>query len=124
MKVHPMWRDPVGRVRGVGMVEGTSALLLFFGAMPLKYVPALQQLSGQPELGVKAVFWVGLVHGLLFITYAAVAFYANARGYLPRKLLGYAAVASIVPFGPFVIDRRLKKVENHQPDVADVGELK
>jgi integral membrane protein len=105
-----MWNDPVGRVRGVGLVEGTSALLLFFMAMPLKY------LSGMPDVGKAAVFWVGSIHGALFIAYAAVAFWAWGRGHLSNKLLGYAAVASVVPFGPFVLDPKLKAVEDRQPE--------
>jgi integral membrane protein len=97
----------------VGFVEGTSALILFFVAMPLKY------LSGMPEIGKPAVFWVGLVHGLLFITYAMVTFIAWGKGCLTAKLVGLAAVASIVPFGPFAIDRRLKAYEDAtQQDAA------
>lgn len=101
-----MWNDPVGRVRGVGLIEGTSALVLFFVAMPLKY------LSGMPDVGKTAVLWVGSIHGGLFLAYAAVAFWAWGRGHLSSKLLGYAAVASVVPFGPFVLDRKLKAAED------------
>jgi integral membrane protein len=97
--------SPVGRVRAVGFVEGVSALVLFFVAMPLKY------LSGMPDTGKSAVFWVGSIHGFLFITYAAVTFIAWGKGHLTAKLVGLAAIASIVPFGPFVIDRRLKAFE-------------
>ena len=99
-----MWESPVGRVRAVGFIEGVSALILFFIAMPLKY------LSGIPETGKSVVFWVGLIHGILFISYAAVTFIAWGKGHLTGKLVGLAAIASIVPFGPFVIDRRLKAV--------------
>ncbi len=31
-----MWNHPVGRVRGVGLIEGTSFVLLLCVAMPLK----------------------------------------------------------------------------------------
>lgn len=101
-----MWSNPVGRVRAVGTIEGVSALLLFFVAMPLKYVAKI------PE-GKDIVFWVGSIHGGLFVLYAAVTFLAWGQGKLTAKLVGLAAVASIVPFGPFVIDRRLKSVEPH-----------
>ena len=73
--------------------------------MPLKY------LSGMPETGKSVVFWVGLIHGILFIIYAAVTFIAWGKGHLTGKLVGLAAIASIMPFGPFVIDRRLKAHE-------------
>jgi integral membrane protein len=99
-----MSANAVGRVRAVGTVEGVSALILFFVAMPLKYVAKL------PE-GKDIVFWVGLIHGVLFVAYAAVTFYAWGKGAITAKLVGLAAIASIVPFGPFVIDRKLKAVE-------------
>ena len=83
-----MLESPVGRVRAVGMVEAVSFLVLLCVAMPLKY------LSDMPELGKQVVFWVGLVHGLLFITYAAVAFWAWRTRHLSGKMLMLAAVAS------------------------------
>ena len=99
-----MLSNPVGLVRMVGTIEGTSALILFFIAMPLKYIAKI------PE-GEAIVFWVGLVHGILFTIYAAVTFIAWGKGAITAKLVGLAAIASIVPFGPFVIDRKLKAVE-------------
>lgn len=105
-----MFETPVGRVRGVGLIEGISALTLFFIAMPLKY------LTGTPELGKSVVFWVGLLHGILFISYAAVTFLAWGQGHLTAKLVGLAAIAAIVPFGPFVLDKRLKAYEKTHPD--------
>jgi integral membrane protein len=103
----------VGRVRAAGFVEGVSALLLFFVAMPLKY------LSDMPDLGKQAVFYVGAVHGGLFILYALVTFVAWGQKALTFNLVVAAAVASIVPFGPFVIDRVLKRHEQRtRPDTA------
>ena len=107
-----MFSTPVGRVRAVGMTEGVSFLVLLFIAMPLKY------LSDVPELGKQVVFWVGLVHGVLFIAYATVTFVAWGQGHLTRKLVGLAAIASILPFGPFVLDRKLKAVEQPQPETS------
>jgi integral membrane protein len=100
-----VFESPVGRVRAVGFVEGVSALVLFFIAMPLKY------LSGIPETGTEAVTWVGSIHGGLVVLYAVVTLWAWYRGHLTGKLVGLAAIASIVPFGPFAIDRRLKAHE-------------
>ncbi len=68
----------------------------------------------------QVVFWVGLVHGILFISYAVVAFWAWRIRQLNGKLLMLAAVASIVPLGPFFIDRRLKAAEQPPPDTAEV----
>lgn len=100
-----MLQTPVGRVRAAGLVEGVSALILFFIAMPLKY------LSGMPELGKEVVYWVGAIHGALFIGYALITFVAWGQGALTAKLVGTAAVASIIPFGPFVLDGVLKRHE-------------
>jgi integral membrane protein len=111
------WRTPVGRVRAVGFIEGISALVLFFIAMPLKY------LSGIPETGTTIVFWVGLIHGILFLTYAAVTFISWGKGHLTAKLVGLAASAAIVPFGPFVIDRKLKAHEEALPNCDSAVEL-
>jgi integral membrane protein len=91
------------------MIEGVSFLVLLFVAMPLKYAPPPE--SATAALGKQVVFWVGLVHGLLFIAYATVTFVAWGKGALTARLVGLAAVASVLPFGPFVIDRRLKAVE-------------
>ena len=108
-----MLSTPVGRVRAAGLVEGVSALVLFFVAMPLKY------LSGYPEVGKEVVFWVGSVHGALFTLYAIITFIAWGKGALTFKFVTLAAVASIVPFGPFFIDRKLKAHEERtKPDTA------
>lgn len=109
-----MFQNPVGRVRAVGMVEAISFILLMFVAMPIKY------LSPYPEEGKQVVFWVGLVHGVLFITYALVAFSAWYGRHITGKTLIACAVASVLPFGPFVIDRRLKTVEIAERDAAEV----
>jgi integral membrane protein len=60
------------------------------------------------------VFWVGATHGGLFILYATVTFVAWGQGVLRFKHVAMAALASIVPFGPFVIDRKLKQYEEQQ----------
>jgi len=108
-----VFKTPVGWVRGVGTIEGVSALILFFVAMPLKYVAKI------PE-GERIVFWVGAIHGGLFVAYAAVTFFAWGKGALSAKLVGLAAIASIIPFGPFVLDRKLQPLEAAQ-DTATVG---
>ncbi|MBN9117697.1 MAG: DUF3817 domain-containing protein [Planctomycetes bacterium] len=110
-----MLETPIGRVRAAGLVEGVSALVLFFVAMPLKYAPPAG--SETALLGKQVVFYVGAVHGGLFILYAIITFIAWGAGALRFKHVAMAAAAAIVPFGPFVIDRRLKAVEE-QPKPA------
>lgn len=94
-----MLDTPLGRLRLVGLLEGASFLLLLGVAMPLKY------LAGMPE----AVRVVGLVHGVLFMLFVLVlAQTAGALGWRPRKVV-VAFVAAVLPFGPFVLDSRLRR---------------
>lgn len=85
--------------RAVGILEGSSFLLLLGVAMPLKY------LADMPL----AVRYVGWVHGVLFLAYVAVAFAtADKMNWTVRQRLG-SLVAAILPFGPFVFDRVVVK---------------
>lgn len=95
------WKSSVGRVRAVGMLEGISFLLLMGIAMPLKY------LAEMPE----AVRYTGWAHGVLFIAYCLVIFLAWTEGALPFRKALLAFVASLLPFGPFIIDKRLEMDE-------------
>lgn len=86
-------------LRIVGLLEGVSFLVLLGVAMPLKY------LAGMPE--VVRVF--GWMHGLLFVLFIGVAVLTWRRQRWPsRRLLG-AMVASVVPFGTFVLDASLRR---------------
>jgi integral membrane protein len=96
------------RVRIVGFIEACSAIALFFVAMPLKY------LADMP----KAVTYVGGLHGFLWLAYILIVIAAYAVGKLPVKWVGYLGLASIIPFGPFLVDGKLKRMET-QP--ASVG---
>ena len=95
----PDLRDPVGRVRAVGMVEGVSFLLLLGVAMPLR------KFAGMHE----AVTYAGWLHGGLYIGFLLVLFQAWAGGALSFAKSALAFIASLVPFGPFLIDRHLAK---------------
>lgn len=88
-------------MRLIGLIEGVSFLLLLGIAMPLKYF------AGVPE----AVSVVGAVHGVLFILYAlaAVALIFALR-WSPLWFVG-AMLASVIPFGTFYLDSRLKRHE-------------
>ena len=97
-----MLKTPVGRFRVIAFVEGVSALILFFVAMPIKYVDAL----GRDPTPVRYAGWV---HGILYLLYAIAGFQAlYARGWGFREA-GWGFVASIVPGGTFVYDRFLRR---------------
>lgn len=83
----------------LGMLEGASFIVLLGIAMPLKH------LWGYPL----AVRIVGLVHGLLFMTFcAALVNVRNVAGWGAGRT-GLVLLAALLPFGPFVIDGRLKR---------------
>ncbi len=90
---------PIHLVRHIGFAEAVSFLLLMGVAMPLKY------LAGQPL----AVKYVGWAHGVLFVGLGVAVLYAMfaARLSIGRAVL--VMVAALLPFGPFVIDGRLKR---------------
>ncbi|MEM6785073.1 MAG: DUF3817 domain-containing protein [Bacteroidota bacterium] len=94
-----MLSSPIGRLRLAGLVEGTSFLVLLFIAMPLKY------LADQPE----AVSVVGWVHGVLFVLFGVALLVAMQDEGWSLKKAAVIFVAAVVPFGPFVIDRQLKR---------------
>ncbi|MDR0236943.1 DUF3817 domain-containing protein [Acinetobacter sp.] len=89
-------------LRLVGFLEGISFLLLLFFAMPLKYI-------WDNPIYVK---YVGMGHGLLFIVFLAVLFIVGQKQKWPLKMLILGLIASILPFGPFVFDHKLKQVQS------------
>ena len=99
-----MLATPISRLRLIGLIEGTSTLVLFFIAMPIKHIPAL----GGHEEPVRVV---GSIHGGLFLLYLAAVALVALRPGLPTKLLALAVAAAIIPFGPFFLDGKLKRYE-------------
>lgn len=94
-----MLKSPIGRLRVVGVLEGASFLLLLGIAMPLKYM------AGKPGM----VSVVGMAHGLLWLAYMAAVLDAHvARGWGMRRS-AVAVVASLLPFGPFILDASLRR---------------
>jgi integral membrane protein len=92
--------DPIRLLRMTGIAEGISYLLLLGIAMPLKY------LADIPE----PVTYVGWAHGILFIALMGAIAWTKLHG-LTWKLATLAAIASLLPFGPFLIDGKLKRAE-------------
>ncbi|MCH2145496.1 MAG: DUF3817 domain-containing protein [Phycisphaerales bacterium] len=83
-----------------GLIEGTSTLILFFVAMPMKYW------MGMPEV----VSIVGMIHGVLFV--GLVAMFLIARFVVPISwwLVFLGFIGAIVPFGPFLVDLKLAAI--------------
>ncbi len=103
-----MLKTPLERFRAVALAEGLSFISLLFIAMPLKY------LAGMPQ-GVRVV---GMVHGLLFVLYLfALMEVAIACRWSFIRVLG-AFGASLVPFGNFVLEARLRREQAASAEVA------
>jgi integral membrane protein len=94
-----MLKTPIGRLRAVGLLEGASFLVLLFIAMPLKYA------AGMP-LAVKLVGWA---HGVLFMAYLLVLGHTASALRWSLLRVGAAIIAALLPFGPFVLDARLRR---------------
>jgi integral membrane protein len=87
------------RFKWISLIEGLSFLILLGIAMPLKYMFDLPL----------AVTYVGWAHGLLFILYIYTVFpTANKLKWSFSRTL-FALIASVLPFGPFIFDRNLRK---------------
>ena len=84
------------RFRTITIAEGISFILLLFIAMPLKYFADMPL----------AVTYVGWAHGVLFIGYwiAAVPLFTKLK-WDPERIVGLG-LASVLPFGTFVLERR------------------
>lgn len=84
------------------LAEGVSFLLLLGVAMPLKYA------AGLPL----AVVIAGWLHGILFMGLGFLLLLLVAGSHWPIGRAALVFVAALIPFGPFVIDGRLKRYEN------------
>ena len=98
-------RNPVQFLRRVALIEGISFLVLLGVAMPLKYF------AGMPG-AVKVVGWA---HGVLFVVFCAALLQTMvvAKWSIGRAALVF--VASLVPFGPFVIDGKMRQYAEEFP---------
>ncbi|RRJ95470.1 DUF3817 domain-containing protein [Opitutaceae bacterium TAV4] len=92
-------KTALGRLRLAGYAEGISFLLLLGVAMPLKY------LAGQPQ----AVRIIGMAHGILFLLYVWLVIQTALEYRWTWRRTTLAFVASLLPAGPFIFDRRIYK---------------
>lgn len=96
---HPKALARIQQLRIFGLLEGISYLVLLLIAMPLKYY------AGYPEV-VKIAGWI---HGILFVLFVLATLRTiGVLHWRPGKILA-AFLASVLPFGTFVLDKRLQK---------------
>lgn len=85
--------------RLVAFLEGLSYLLLLFIAVPIKY------LSDDPFY----VKMLGMPHGLLFMGYIALAIVLRTENQWIKNHFFLVFLASVIPFGTFVVENQLNK---------------
>ena len=100
-------RTIIGKFRLVAIAEGFSYLFLLLIAMPLKYF------AGYPAV----VKYGGWAHGVLFVAYCILLLqvWIQYRWKFSKAVMAF--VASLLPFGTFVLDRQLKK---QLPEMAGI----
>ncbi len=91
----------VRSLRRLAVIEGISTLVLFGVAMPLKYF------AGMPL----AVRVVGSIHGFLFVALVLMLLLAIRKVPISPALAAAGIAAAVIPGGPFLLDRRLARLE-------------
>tara|TARA_R110002111_G_scaffold42422_1_gene78066 strand:- start:527 stop:832 length:306 start_codon:yes stop_codon:yes gene_type:complete len=94
------FKSTLGVLRILAVIEGISYLLLAL-TMPLKYwyeMPLPNKI-------------VGMAHGFLFIAYCIMVFVVNQEKKWSFLTNFWAYLASLIPFGTFVIDAKIFKKE-------------
>ncbi len=94
-------------LRLLALLEGISYLLLMGICMPLKYIFNI------PE----PTYPVGLAHGVLFVAYCVWVLIVTLERKWSFGTMMLAGVASLLPFGTFVADKKifLKEAELPSP---------
>lgn len=87
-------------LRILGNIEGVSYLLLLGVAMPLKYFFDI-------PIAVKIT---GMAHGVLFIAYCILLLPCMLKFNWSLRFGTYLFLATLIPFGTFVSDRKLKDI--------------
>ena len=103
-----MFKNALGTFRFMGLLEGSSLLILLFIAMPLKYF------FGFPE----AVSVIGPIHGALFSLYILMTIYMTFIVRWPFRFSVGAVASAFLPFGNFVLDKRLENWKQTKTSVA------
>ena len=85
-------------LRILGNIEGISYLLLLGVAMPMKYYFEIPM----------AVKIVGMAHGVLFVAYCLLLAACMKKFIWTLKFGAYLFIATLIPFGTFVTDRKLR----------------
>jgi len=89
------------KFRLIAFMEGISFLTLLFIAMPIKYI------LGEPLL----VKLVGMAHGGLFLLFLYLLFVTAKEYKWNISFISMAFIASLIPFGTFYLEKKLKVID-------------
>lgn len=87
--------------KGIAILEGISSILLFFVAMPLKYLFNNKEYM-RP---------IGMAHGLLFVLFIILALYFALKQKWDLKKIVIVLICSILPCGTFYVDKKYLRNE-------------
>ena len=90
------------KFRLIALLEGISFIVLLFIAMPIKYM------LGEPLV----VKFVGMTHGGLFLLFLYLLFVTAKEYKWKLSFISMAFIASLLPFGTFYLDKKLKLINN------------
>lgn len=96
-----MFSTALNRFRLISAIEGLSYLILVFIAMPIKYL-------GDNPIYVK-IF--GMAHGVLFIIFMISLFEVKTRDKWDTGFMFQMFVLSLIPFGAFIIESKVKALD-------------
>lgn len=85
--------------RIIALLEGLSYILLLGIAVPIKYG------MNDPQY----VKLLGMPHGILFVLYIVMAIWLKPEYNWSQKNFMWVLIASVVPFGTFIVEKNLLK---------------
>ncbi len=94
--IKELLKTPLGQFRIIAFLEGCSFLLIGL-TMILKYKYNMP----------KPNYIVGMAHGVLFIAYVYYAIMVGTNKKWGFIKIGFALLASLIPFGTFIADKKL-----------------
>jgi integral membrane protein len=80
----------------IALLEGVSFIIMMLIGMPLKYI-------GGNDIIIK---YLGMPHGLLFVTYVVFAFLLQGDMKWNTKDMAIILLGSLIPFGTFYVDKK------------------